>query len=109
MKKKTALAWILANTVIWSVQALANTENSNCVNIIKTHGFLSRAQFQCGFKYYSNEMMQEAKACSQTLPEKESMELLKFGMQSFDRNEMERGHIQLCEDILHSFPNILRK
>jgi hypothetical protein len=80
-----------------------------CVSIIKTHGFLSRAQFQCGFEYYSNEMIQEAKTCSETLPENEKRGLLKLGMQLFDRNEKERGHVQICEDILRDFPKILRK
>jgi hypothetical protein len=83
--------------------------DETCVSIIKSHGFLSRAQFQCRFEYYSNEMIQEAKTCSETLPENEKRGLLKLGMQLFDHNEKERGHVQICEDNLSDFPKILRK
>jgi hypothetical protein len=117
-KFNSASFWIiLALTVIVGCSASGSAVKSVnsapsskvCEDILKTHGFLSRAQFQCGYEYYSDEMMQEAKACSDTLTENERRELLKFGMQLFDRNEKERGHVQICDDILQDFPNIIRK
>jgi hypothetical protein len=78
-----------------------------CENIMKTHGFLSRAQFQCGFRAYSNDMMASAKKCSQGMSEHLIQELLKSGMETFDRVEHERGHEQICQDILADFPGIV--
>ena len=87
----------------------SQTSSSNCSQIIKTNGFLSRAQFQCGFRYYSNEMLQAAKNCSQPLPEATTKELISSGMATFDRNEKERGRATICADVLQRFPNFLRK
>ena len=109
MKNKLVLACILLNTVTWNSLVLADTEKISCINIIKTHGFLSRAQFQCGFNNYSNEMIQSAKTCSQNLAKDQIEESLKSGMQTFDRNEKERGHNQMCQDILRDFPNHISK
>ena len=80
-----------------------------CERILQTHGFLSRAQFQCHYRYYSMSMLQEAKACSANLSEERVKEIVGTGMKSFDRNESERGHDKLCRDILKDFGNFIRR
>jgi hypothetical protein len=87
----------------------SSSPKPDCVGILKTHGFLSRAQFQCGFNHYSEEMLQKAKVCAQTLKEAEMKALVASGMQTFDRNERERGHAEICKEVLRDFPNIIRK
>jgi tetratricopeptide (TPR) repeat protein len=84
----------------------APISKEKCATIVRTHGFLSRAQFQCGFSYYSDEMLNAAKACTQMLSSDEMTASLRAGMQTFDRNETERGHDDLCQDIRKSFPKV---
>ncbi|EIC19832.1 hypothetical protein [Thiorhodovibrio frisius] len=109
MKKSLYIAFILITSFIFNNQTLADSKDQDCVRTIKKHGFLSRAQFQCGFNDYSNEMLQAAKACSHVLSDELLEQSLKSGMKIFDRNENERGHNELCEDILRDFPNMLRR
>ena len=80
---------------------------TDCPTTIRTHGFLSRAQFQCGFASYSNEMMQAARACTQKVSASQMKEILAAGMQTFDRNEKAIGHTQLCRNILRDFANFV--
>jgi hypothetical protein len=90
-------------------EASRSVQGLDCAKLMKTHGFLSRAQFQCGFKYYSNDMMETARSCYQTLGEDPAKEALTSGMHTFDRNEKELGHARLCKDVLKDFSNIVRK
>ena len=77
-----------------------------CKEIIKTHGFLSRGQFECGFKKYSSEMLNEAKICSEIIKGKEQESILRKGMELFDENLKIRGKEKLCMDMKKDFPNI---
>jgi CHAT domain-containing protein/tetratricopeptide (TPR) repeat protein len=79
----------------------------DCAQLMKTHGFLSRAQFQCGFNDYSEDMMQTARICAKRLGESKVKAQLAGGMEVFDRNEQERGRVQLCKDVLASFPGMV--
>lgn len=81
----------------------------DCEATIKVHAFLSRAQFQCGFRYYSQDMIDNARACAAQLGEDHVKDLITSGMATFDRNERERGHRALCADILKKFPGIVRR
>jgi hypothetical protein len=86
----------------------ATAAGADCSGILKTHGFLSRAQFQCGFGKYSEEMTEAARTCRNTVGDK-SKDLILSGMQTFDRNEKERGRSQLCRDVLSSFAGMIAK
>lgn len=90
-----------------SQQAQAPQRPENCDAIIKTHGFLSRAQFQCGFGYYSNDMMLAARECSSGRRPEQVSKLLRQGMETFDADEREMSHDALCQDILQKFPKIV--
>jgi hypothetical protein len=87
----------------------SNSEEEHCSQIMQIHGFLSRARLQCGFGYYSDEMVSEAGACSKHYTEAQTKQLLSEGMQTFDRNEQEKGHVLLCSQVLEDFPNLIKK
>jgi hypothetical protein len=82
---------------------------SDCSATMKTHAFLSRAQFQCDYRYYSQAMINNARVCRTQFNESEAKDLLTSGMATFDRNEKERGHRALCSEILKTFPSIVRQ
>ncbi len=84
-------------------------ELSNCRQIIETHGFLSRAQNRCDLKYYSLQVVREVKLCAQTLSRQEVEQLQLSGMDAFDREERKHGRYPTCKDVLHDFPEIVRK
>jgi hypothetical protein len=104
------LIWSIGTTYFEQLafsQTTAQSDNE-CQSILKTHGFLSRAQFQCHFSGYSSEMVESARQCAQRFNETFTKELLNHGMTVFDENEQEKGHKSLCEEILANFPGIVR-
>lgn len=84
-------------------------QSQDCRSIMTLHGFLTRAQFECGFNSYSDAMIQKARACAKSLTESETMKLLASGMKAFDREERDRGRTRICRDVLRDFPGIIRK
>jgi hypothetical protein len=82
---------------------------AECKKILKAHGFLIRAQFQCGFRYYSNEMIASAAACAKKINDAEVKQVTLAGMENFDEHEKERGHKVVCAAVLKDFPKIVRR
>jgi hypothetical protein len=115
MRKVAAAAFIVgifvgfAFAISRGQAADSNSEEEHCSQIMRIHGFLSRARLQCGFGYYSDEMLSEAGTCSKHYTEAQTKQLLSEGMQTFDKNEQEKGHDLLCSQILEDFPNLIRK
>lgn len=68
-----------------------------CVEVLKLHGVLSRAQFQCGFTEYSSRLTDFAQGCAKRIPTSEMQQALRFGMNAFDRQEKDHGHAQVCK------------
>lgn len=61
-----------------------------CEQIVSLHGLLSRAQFQCGYSQYNQELIDDSRKCFEyELGEERGLDVLKFGMTEFDRNESE--------------------
>ena len=84
-------------------------EEGSCEQTIETHGFLSRGQFQCNFRYYGGNMLEAARACGSHM-EKDALDhWLSSGMRLYDYNESKRGHLAMCASLLVDFPKILRK
>jgi len=83
--------------------------SKRCATTIQMHAFLSRAQFQCGYRYYSSEFLNGAKACARDMNEATTQKELSAGMKLFDTRERQRGHKRLCQEILRSFPNIVKR
>jgi hypothetical protein len=115
MRKMAAAVFIVGIFVVFAFAisrgqaADSNSEEEHCSQIMRIHGFLSRARLQCGFGYYSDEMLSEAGSCSKQYTEAQTKQLLGEGMQTFDRNEQEKGHVSLCKQVLEDFPNLIRK
>ncbi len=110
MKTLSALfvCLFLAVPVLSHAQQALAPENgkspSYCESLLATHGLLTRAQFQCGFNRYSNQLINAARTCYKELGEERAMEIIKFGMLEFDRNEGELGRKKLCSSLLQDFP-----
>jgi hypothetical protein len=94
--------------VLVASPSYSNPANNDCARTMKSHGFLSRAQFQCGFDDYSADMAEEARSCAQRMDKVAVSEALKEGASVFDANEEKRGHLQLCGDILRDFSHVVR-
>lgn len=77
----------------------------DCEKLLKTHGFLSRAQFQCGFAHYPESYIRQAQDCAAHLSEARMSEGLKAGIAVFDAREAEEGRKALCARVLKSFPD----
>lgn len=90
-------------------QAASPEPKEDCKTLLRTHGFLSRAQFQCGYRSYSQSMLNSARACGPRMSEQDVKAALRAGMETFDRSESQRGHKSLCDEILRKFPNVVRK
>jgi len=91
------------------ITAATNASAMDCGEFVKIHSFLSRAQFQCGFSKYATNMMAQAKECGSTMSEAKLDEGLAAGIKLFDTREAERGHKQMCSDVLKSFPQAVAR
>lgn len=78
----------------------------DCEKMLKTHGFLSRAQFQCGFDKYPQAYVDQARECAAHLSEARMEEGLSAGIKVFDARESEEGRTALCKRVKASFPNV---
>jgi hypothetical protein len=71
--------------------------------MLRMHGFLSRAQFTCPFRNYSQEIIDKVKTCASQLGESEAMKEVADGMKTFDMRAEEQGTRQLCKKIGEDF------
>jgi len=81
---------------------------ASCKEIMKSHAFLSRAQFQCEYQFYNQEMIAAASACSRELGEIKTKELVYYGFNLFDQHDKEKGRKQICQEVLRNFPKMLK-
>jgi len=84
-------------------------KQGSCEQTVEMHGFLSRGQFQCEFRYYAESMLEAAHECTSHMQEAEVRHWLDRGMRLYDFNESKRGHAAMCASLLADFPQILRK
>lgn len=81
-----------------------------CEKTVIAHGMLSRAQFECGYSQYNNELIQDSAKCfKDELGDKYGMEILKYGMTGFDHHVKELGKKGACSFFLKKFPDYVRK
>lgn len=81
-----------------------------CEQIVSVHGLLTRAQFECGYSEYNNELISDSAKCFQyELGDEYGKEVLMFGMKEFDRNVKEDGKNRTCNNLLKEFPEYVRK
>jgi hypothetical protein len=107
------LAYFSCSPVFANKEALhpANGEQPTyCEQIVSLHGLLSRAQLQCGYSQYNQELIDDSRKCFEhELGDKRGTEVLKFGMREFDRNESKQGRKAICADLLKEFSEYVRK
>jgi hypothetical protein len=75
----------------------------DCKKTVDLHGYLSRAQFQCGFSKYSQKLLDAASACKSHLSDDEIRKTLLHGMKDFDADERKLGSYPMCKGILQKF------
>ena len=95
-------------------QAGADTDpegnpESSCEKLVRLHGMLSRAQFQCGYRSYNSALISQASECAKQVGDDKTKQKIESGMRDFDANEKERGHKGICAELLRAFPSYVRR
>lgn len=107
------LAYFSCNPAFANKEDLKPTNGEQptyCEQVVSLHGLLSRAQLQCGYSQYNQELIDDSRKCFEhELGDKHGTEVLKFGMREFDRNEAKQGRKAICADLLKAFPEYIRK
>ncbi len=110
---RTIIVTTLALLTVSLTHALApknGTEPTYCEQVVALHGFISRAQFTCNYRYYAKSLISDAAKCTKhEVGEKYSMEVIKFGMSQFDERRAEVGKEKLCKEVLKDFPEYVKK
>jgi hypothetical protein len=113
-----ALNWKYSNEAKELVSAQAEQatpepqaqSGEECHKTLKFHGYLSRAQFQCGFQRYSEALLSAARQCNAEVGDNAAVRNdLAVGMQVFDFEEKQRGHPRECQYILQHFNDLVQK
>ena len=84
-------------------------DSVDCEAFLRMHGFASRAQFQCNFSRYSNEILAKAQKCNSVLSEDRVKENLMGGMKRFDEEVEALGQEAACAKVLESLPMVVAK
>ncbi|KUM12529.1 hypothetical protein AV645_02765 [Acinetobacter calcoaceticus] len=102
---------LLVGTSIYAAQEPQSlVGQTHCEKTVELHGFLSRAQLDCNYHYYSEELKDAAAKCTKhELGDKYGREVMKFGMNQFEERKKEDIKGQLCSKVLKEFPNYIKK
>lgn len=101
---------LFVGTSVYALAPKNGEEPTYCEQVVALHGFLSRAQFDCNYRYYSNELMHDAAKCTKReLGDNYSQEVIKFGMNQYEERKTETPKAQLCKSILKDFPTYVKK
>lgn len=97
-----------------AVHAAPSTNKSDeptyCEKTVLAHGMLSRAQFECGYSQYNQEMIDDSAKCFKyELKGEDGDNVLRFGMSIFDQKVKEVGKKNACSFYLKKFPDYVRK
>jgi|SRR5271166_3899820 hypothetical protein len=98
----------LTDTIAFPEVNVALTQ-SNPEIVLKLHGFLSRAKFECDFRFYSQQMTDLAVAAATQMPSEKTVSVLMAdGMKSFDLGAAHSGLRSACASAARSFPAFIR-
>lgn len=105
---------VLLSTAIHAAPSNKTVANSNeptyCEETILFHGMMSRAQFECGYSQYNDQLINEASQCiHRELGEDYGDKLLKYGMAEYDLLVKKKGKQNTCRTLLKEYPNVVRK
>lgn len=85
-------------------------EPTFCEQVVSVHGLLSRAQIECGYSEYNEELISDSAKCfKHELGDEYGSEVLMFGMKEYDRHVKEDGKEFTCKYILKEFSDYVRK
>lgn len=81
-----------------------------CEQLVSVHGLLTRAQVECGFNKYNDQLISDSAKCfKHELGDDYGKDVLVFGMKEFDRNVKEKGKTATCKSLLKEFPEYVGK
>ncbi len=102
---------LLVGTSIYASQESRNLlEQTQCEKAVELHGFLSRAQLDCNYHYYSEELKEAAAKCTKhDLGGKYGREVMKFGMKEFEERKKEDTQGHFCHKVLKEFPKYIKQ
>lgn len=111
MKNILVIAAILSFSQASHSLAPKNGEEPTfCEQVVSVHGLLSRAQIECGYREYNEELISDSAKCfKHELGDKYGSEVLMFGMKEYDRHVKEDGKEFTCKHILKEFPDYVWK
>lgn len=105
----TTLA-LLTFSLTHALEPKNGKEPTYCEQAVALHGFMTRAQFTCKYRYYAQTLITDAAKCTKhELGDKYSQEVIKFGMSQFDERRAEVGKDKLCKEVLLDFPEYVKK
>ena len=80
----------------------------DCPTTLKMHGLLSRARVQCGFRFYSERMLTDAKTCQKRTAKTQVTATLASGVTLFDKVDKAKGHKAACQQMARDFPMVVQ-
>ena len=94
------VATLSSSTAAWSL---------DCEKFLRMHSLASRAQFECNFSRYSNDILAQAKECNDVLSEERTKENLMAGTKLFDDEVAALGLEAACSKVLETLPLVVTK
>ena len=79
----------------------------DCASLMRMHGMLSRAQSQCHYAKYSQQLVAMARQCSHKMSSGDVQNSLRSGMTTFDLSEKRFGHKKTCNNVLRDYPKLV--
>jgi len=79
-------------------------EATDCASLLRTHRFATSAQLRCDFSRYSQEALNQARRCYDTLGEARTKENLLRGTTMFYDRVKKLGKAAACSEALETLP-----
>ena len=79
----------------------------DCASLMRMHGMLSRAQAQCHYAKYSQQLVAMARQCRHTMSSGDVQNSLRAGTITFDTAEKRLGRKKTCSNVLREFPKLV--
>lgn len=109
-KNLVKIACAFVSVICLSVPALSN--EVDCPKLLYNHGFASSAQFNCGFEFYNDNVITQARQCMADADEygesDRLSEALASGLKDFNAEyEATDGKHNLCVDFAENYPSFV--
>lgn len=99
--------------IMMNANAKLLNEDYMCTQLMYDHGLASGAQFNCGFEYYNEDVIDEARTCMEGAEilgkEDELHEILATGLKDFnDAYAQTDAKYKLCRDFAEEYSFFVR-